>query len=592
MPSFEETLARMKGLYTYGKEMNESKNVSSHTLECHTIAANGKAYGIIRECNKYYIKTAPKDKEMVAEAYDYIGGIANKKDYEYDSYANASRHFELKVNSINESCDAEPTFSTLDPFKKNIVLAESTQQFAGELARQRQIMYNAARILNEATEIGADRKDDVVMYDGKNPEAETGVKGDRAEGSKDGKAVLDKDFPKKTNGVDKKASPFDQNAIECTDQLKEECDCDCSCKGNSPKTVGWEMKGADSSEEEECVCPKCGKKGCVCGEDDCDSQCHSSESGVGEADTAHNNSPFTKTVSESEEKDSLDATDVEGDEDFDFGDEDESSDDLDDDMADEFGGEDLDDDTADEGDLDAEDDVEDDDEDEEDAIEIASDDIEDEDEEKEGLMAQIEELQSQIDALKAQIDSDKEDSEDVEADDEYSEDDFDDDSDSEDDFDATDDEITDGEKDFKSDFDDVDDDEYEDDGEFDDEMDECGSVECGMSPVNPNAMNEGKQKKMNRIVESVVNKILAETELHDFGKHPGYRKKPMELPATGEDKNQWGRDWNDNSVHNEEPFGERIGEGAPFTELVDLITKNVMSQLADEASKSDKKKEK
>ena len=92
-------------------------------------------------------------------------------------------------------------------------------------------------------------------------------------------------------------------------------------------------------------------------------------------------------------------------------------------------------------------------------------------------------------------------------------------------------------------------------------------------------MESKKKAKMNSIIENVVKRILAEDELHDFGKHPGYRKKPMELPSTGEDKNQWGRDWNDESVHNETPFGTKIGDSAPFNQLVDAVTKDVMYQL-------------
>ena len=55
-----------------------------------------------------------------------------------------------------------------------------------------------------------------------------------------------------------------------------------------------------------------------------------------------------------------------------------------------------------------------------------------------------------------------------------------------------------------------------------------------------------------------------ENKLDYFGKHPAYRKHPMQLPPTGEDKNKWGRDWNDESVHSEAPYGEKIGSGAPF----------------------------
>jgi hypothetical protein len=206
MPSFEETLARMKGLYTYGKEMNESNNLKTHTLEHRAVAANGVTYGIIRENTKYYIKSAPKGKEAIAEAYEYLGGFCNKKDYEYTSYSNALKNFELKMASINEACDHKVNIESLDPFRANKVLAEATDAMRDEIARQRQIMHNAAMLMEESSEIGASRKDDVVMYDGKNHEAETGKKGD--EGNKATKANPEY-AGSKTNGVDKKVTPFD-----------------------------------------------------------------------------------------------------------------------------------------------------------------------------------------------------------------------------------------------------------------------------------------------------------------------------------------------------------------------------------------------
>ena len=94
-------------------------------------------------------------------------------------------------------------------------------------------------------------------------------------------------------------------------------------------------------------------------------------------------------------------------------------------------------------------------------------------------------------------------------------------------------------------------------------------------------VNEVKRAKMNSIIESVVKSILKEDELHAFGKHPGYQKKPMELPSTGEDKNQWGEDWNDESVYSEEPFGTKKGDSSPFDKMVDAISKNVMQKLSE-----------
>ena len=219
MSSFEDAIARMKDLYTYGKEVNESNNLKTHTLEHRAVAADGVTYGIIRENSKYYIKSAPKGKETIAEAYDYLGGFCNKGNYEYNSYAKALKQFELKLASINEAHDQKVNIESLNPFRSHQVLQEATDAMRDEIARQRQIMYNVAMLMNESTEIGADRKDDVVKYDGKNPEAETGKKGD--EGNKEAKAEPEY-AGSKTNGVDKKVTPFDQNASASKDQLKEE----------------------------------------------------------------------------------------------------------------------------------------------------------------------------------------------------------------------------------------------------------------------------------------------------------------------------------------------------------------------------------
>jgi hypothetical protein len=95
---------------------------------------------------------------------------------------------------------------------------------------------------------------------------------------------------------------------------------------------------------------------------------------------------------------------------------------------------------------------------------------------------------------------------------------------------------------------------------------------------------------MDKIVENVVSKLLKEDELHAFGKHPGYQKKPMELPSTGEDKNQWGEDWNDESVYSEEPFGTKIGDGTPFDEVVNAIHKKVMDKLSESVNGEKKEK--
>jgi hypothetical protein len=136
-------------------------------------------------------------------------------------------------------------------------------------------------------------------------------------------------------------------------------------------------------------------------------------------------------------------------------------------------------------------------------------------------------------------------------------------------------------------------DEDEDEDEEDDEEDDFDEDGHLMNPGKGGFPGDGgyrdlyeaKAAKLNSIVESVVNDILNEDELHVFGDHPGYRKKPMTLPQTGEDKFQVNRDWNDESVHSEEPFGKGKGDSTPFDQLVAQITDSVMKQISENKKK-------
>ena len=53
-------------------------------------------------------------------------------------------------------------------------------------------------------------------------------------------------------------------------------------------------------------------------------------------------------------------------------------------------------------------------------------------------------------------------------------------------------------------------------------------------------------------------------KLNDFGKHPAYQKKVMELPRKDFNEFPGYYDMNDDSVRNDSPYGEKIGDGAPF----------------------------
>ena len=150
MGRFNDQMSRMKDLMNYGV-VSENTNNGNHSIEFTAEAADGKIYGIVREGTKFYIKRAEKGKESLAESFDYIGGWNNRKDYEYNSYNNALKQFELKVRSINEAITGKGNFNAFDLDKKENLVIECTERMGKEIARQREIMSRVGEKLNEAT---------------------------------------------------------------------------------------------------------------------------------------------------------------------------------------------------------------------------------------------------------------------------------------------------------------------------------------------------------------------------------------------------------------------------------------------------------
>lgn len=588
--SLNDQLSRMKALMTYGSVNEDAKPISNYTLEYKAKAADGKFYGIIRENSKYFVKVAAPGKETIAEAYQYIGGITNKANYEYNSYANALKQFELKLGSINEAYDENRVVvEALDPFKKEDLVIEATDKMKAELARQRQIMRNASVIMNEATEIGSTPfktqpeaehehsgdQDYPFTKEGK-PEADRGAikfgEGDPEKHSStfgpDSNDVedynLDKgDTPKVKDSVASespkggKVARVDEGVEECGGPMKE---CGTFCEeGDEDLELGQEDEPIDTDELVPAEDGEMGEEEPMGGEEPMDG-----EEPLGD---------------EMEDDDELDFGDEEEDEFADDEDEDEFADDEDfednefaDEDEDEFGDEEFEDEEGDEfgdeeefddemGDEDFEDEEGDEFENEE------GDEFEDEEDPEIELdenvvkkfrklvRESINDLMGMYDGKDGPTNEPDYDDEDEEEFDEPSAADL-------------------GYGSSKSDF-----------------WKEYGHEQPGRHYSGPDVsdeLEESKAHKMNQIVESVVNDILNEDELHVFGDHPGYRKKPMTLPQTGEDKFQVNRDWNDDSVHSEEPFGKGKGDSTPFDELVGQITDSVMKQINENNKKKAK----
>ena len=110
----ENQISRMKAMMSYGLT-TENKNTYK-SVEYEREGADGKMYGIVREGTKFYIKVADKKNgQVLKENNDYIGGFNSRKNYEYTSYANALKQFDLKMRSINESANRKEIISLQMP---------------------------------------------------------------------------------------------------------------------------------------------------------------------------------------------------------------------------------------------------------------------------------------------------------------------------------------------------------------------------------------------------------------------------------------------------------------------------------------------
>lgn len=143
---YDDEIKKMQRLISFGNSESNAKS-GAPIVEYHAQAADGKTYGILRECDKFYIKVAPKkDTEILAEDYDYIGGFMNKKENEYTTYAVASKQFDMKLKAINEACGSKKVieqFSTVKPAEWQI---NETKEMRDEINRFNQIVKNSLLI--------------------------------------------------------------------------------------------------------------------------------------------------------------------------------------------------------------------------------------------------------------------------------------------------------------------------------------------------------------------------------------------------------------------------------------------------------------
>lgn len=497
-----EELDRMKSLINYGK-VEESVNTGSLTprVEYSAVAADGKTYGIIRECNKFYIKVAPKkNTEVLAEDYDYIGGFMNKKENEYPTYSMASKQFDLKMMSINEACSLCQPVSQFKEQEESEWQIQETKEMRNEINRFNQILGNVGKILKE--DIGFTP----VANNNNVPEAPATHPSDKKVNSPFTDTAVakgDKEFTKTQTDHEKAGAPFNKDG-KVTDKDMQS---DKTPKENTDAVYGEKAKYVPDNA----VADKKPSGGKVVK--------------VNEASGRTIKLTEAQVLAWNKSKDFMDksnGTEIGSSAPF----------------TDEVGCE------SNQCEADTE------------AI-------------HEDTVAHTAENQNTPAPHNGEV------GDTAPFDDKVNEDivDVDDVAGMDTDEEVPFPEVEDGGSylGFEKDYND-----FEDNGEgedFDDFAFDDDATETAMSDM------DDEFDFSDEFVESKQH-MTNEDELHDFGKHPAYRKVPMTLPPNKEVAPNGARDWNDKSVEGEQPFGSKIGSGAPFDEkILDMLTDNIMQRM-------------
>lgn len=566
--NYENEIKQMQRLIDYGtkKEVNENRNNNS-VVEYQTKGADGRTYGIVRECSKYYIKVAPpKDTAILSEDFDYIGGFNNKRFNEYDTYTKASKQLDLKLKSINEAVGSNMSTSQFAETPSAEWQINETKEMRQEISRFHELVNNVNKLLEENNHMTsthtipeAPGKAKVTDKDVSTPfEVPATAKGDKE--MKNGTVNYQKSGPFETNPKldmqsDKKPTTPGDNGIpfEKKPSFGPKFDTNGSVATKNPS--GGKVTRADENvsrtiklTEEQVLAWSRNKDymdkshGTEIGDSaPFDNEVNPEKEndrninteykmteGVAAHITDNQNTPKAGTgnardfqdpfddnvVKEAEDEEMLlddeQPNDVMGDEDYDgiedFGDEgeDEEFDDTDFDLE-------LDDELNDE--FLPDEDV------------IDDDDVNFMDDERDAKFFGKERSLGNEDVLSDEPDD--------------------------------------------SEF-------YNNDGlkglDLDDDFN--GDLDDDFFDEPYESRRRGRNRRMN---ENLV--------LNDFGKHPAYQKEVMSLPPNKE-IDRWGRDWNDKSTKGDEPYGRKIGSSAPYTEdIIDKITDMVINRLT-----ADKKK--
>ena len=110
--SKEAYLERLRNLSNINKSaIKESTNRTLGTLIDYRRAADGVAYGIIKESHNYYIKRGGIKSDPNVSDFAYIGGLSNITNFQYKSLSEASKNRNMLMQTIVGATSLKPNIN-------------------------------------------------------------------------------------------------------------------------------------------------------------------------------------------------------------------------------------------------------------------------------------------------------------------------------------------------------------------------------------------------------------------------------------------------------------------------------------------------
>jgi len=141
-----------------------NEGITRSVVELTKEGPDGKIYAVVRENHEYFIKVSEKKANLVTEDFQYIGGLQNKKEKAYPSYAKALKQLNLKFMSLNEAIGKSGQFNV---FTDDNLITEHHPLKADQ-------KLSATKGMGDADEYVVNKKGKELSYDAKEGKEEDG----------------------------------------------------------------------------------------------------------------------------------------------------------------------------------------------------------------------------------------------------------------------------------------------------------------------------------------------------------------------------------------------------------------------------------